>query len=292
VTAQPSPDRPATCRAQYPRPANVSRNTRLIHCGLPAGHSGEHEEDDTEVTWAQDRPELIGCPTCRTTLRNPACPDLWHFDNRTADLYRTLGRRVEPLLDALVLGPGQVPPAPAADDILATIRTVTDQLRQADETYQAALHALAAGGATTEQIATYAIRHALQRTIPGIGLRPDELATTVAEALRTTGHIAVPTTAADLAAMTARAESAEAMYDQARAQLAQMIAGRATWKAKALEMERARDLAEVDRDTLAAIRAHDGTGPETGPSATHSPEQATAEGQDPDGPQDGSGGAA
>jgi hypothetical protein len=95
---------------------------------------------------------------------------------------------------------------------------------------------------------------------------------------------------ADLAAMTARAESAEAMYDQARAQLAQMTAGRATWKAKALEMERARDLAEVDRDTLAAIRAHDGTGPETGPSATHSPEQATAEGQDPDGPRDSSGG--
>jgi hypothetical protein len=95
---------------------------------------------------------------------------------------------------------------------------------------------------------------------------------------------------ANLAAMTSRAESAEAMYDQARAQLAQMTAGRATWKAKALEMERARDLAEVDRDTLAAIRAHDGTGPETGPSATHSPEQATVEGQDPDGPQDSSGG--
>jgi DNA-binding ferritin-like protein len=97
---------------------------------------------------------------------------------------------------------------------------------------------------------------------------------------------------ADLAAMTARAKSAEARYDQARAQLAQMIAGRATWKAKALEMERARDLAEVDRDTLAAIQAHDGTGPETGPSATHSPQQATAEGQDPEGPQDDSGGAA
>jgi hypothetical protein len=111
---------------------------------------------------------------------------------------------------------------------------------------------------------------------------------------------------ADLAAMTARALAAEDRLalaeahieemrddrDQARAQLAQMTAGRATWKAKALEMERARDLAEVDRDTLTAIRAHAGTGTETGPSATHSPQQATAEGRDPDGPQDSSGGAA
>lgn len=94
---------------------------------------------------------------------------------------------------------------------------------------------------------------------------------------------------ADLAAMTARALAAEDRLALAEVHIEEMRDDRDQARAEVQRLTAALELAEVDLDTIAAIRAHDGTGPETGPSATHSPQQATVEGQDPDGPRDDSG---
>jgi hypothetical protein len=52
---QPDTPRPAAlCRAQYPTPRGVAPGARIVRCGLPAGHPGEHEEAETEVTWAAE----------------------------------------------------------------------------------------------------------------------------------------------------------------------------------------------------------------------------------------------
>jgi chromosome segregation ATPase len=98
--------------------------------------------------------------------------------------------------------------------------------------------------------------------------------------------------AADLAAMTARALAAEDRLALAEVHIEEMRDDRDQARAEVQRLTAALELAEVDLATLAAIRAHDGTGPETGPSTTHSPEQATVEARDANGPQDGSGGAA
>lgn len=44
------------CRAEYPRPANVAPNTRIVRCTRRAGHSSAHEETDTEIRWLDPEP--------------------------------------------------------------------------------------------------------------------------------------------------------------------------------------------------------------------------------------------
>lgn len=46
------------CRAQYQRPGGRQPGDRIVHCHLPAGHPGEHEEADTEVTWESPTPTV------------------------------------------------------------------------------------------------------------------------------------------------------------------------------------------------------------------------------------------
>lgn len=46
----------ARCHAEYERHGGRRPGDRIIRCHLPAGHPGEHEEDDTEVTWAEPSP--------------------------------------------------------------------------------------------------------------------------------------------------------------------------------------------------------------------------------------------
>lgn len=43
------------CPARYERPGGRERGDRIVKCHLPAGHPGEHEEVDTEVTWSHHR---------------------------------------------------------------------------------------------------------------------------------------------------------------------------------------------------------------------------------------------
>ncbi len=45
------------CPATYERPAGRERGDRLVECHLQAGHSGEHKEDGTDVTWINDEEE-------------------------------------------------------------------------------------------------------------------------------------------------------------------------------------------------------------------------------------------
>jgi hypothetical protein len=42
---------PRTCPNEYTRPGGRQRGDRIVRCHLPAGHTGEHEEADTERTW-------------------------------------------------------------------------------------------------------------------------------------------------------------------------------------------------------------------------------------------------
>lgn len=68
------PDQPARCPATYPRSASTPPNTRSVHCHLEAGHPGEHEEADTEVTWLPDDQHVTTNPTGREVL-DLALPD-------------------------------------------------------------------------------------------------------------------------------------------------------------------------------------------------------------------------
>lgn len=212
------------------------------------------------------------CPTCRSFMNHGGyCPDQWHRPvtaQPSPDLPDSLRRQSgNPSTRVITVGTAPVVPSGPAPGAPTP--------RPSEDPYQAAAEAWAAPFDSTPLQMGVTAGHA------GLRAAVDRVAE-----LTEQRYAAIVTGWAD------RCETAWQERDQARAQLAQMTAGRATWKAKALEMERARDLAEVDLATLAAIRAHYGTGPETGPSATHSPEQATVEGYDPDGPQDGSGGAA
>lgn len=47
-------DLPTRCPARYERPGGREPGDRIVACHLQAGHSGEHEEADTEVTWVDD----------------------------------------------------------------------------------------------------------------------------------------------------------------------------------------------------------------------------------------------
>lgn len=47
---------PDPCNARYP---STDRTARIVHCDLPAGHDGDHEETDTESTWPQAQPRLM-----------------------------------------------------------------------------------------------------------------------------------------------------------------------------------------------------------------------------------------
>ena len=40
-----------TCRSEYIRRGGAEPGDRIVRCHLPAGHPGEHEEAETEVTW-------------------------------------------------------------------------------------------------------------------------------------------------------------------------------------------------------------------------------------------------
>lgn len=51
---QPDQPTPARCPARYEREGGRLPEDRLVHCHLEAGHPGEHEEADTEVTWLND----------------------------------------------------------------------------------------------------------------------------------------------------------------------------------------------------------------------------------------------
>lgn len=42
---------PTPCRAEYERPGGRQHGDRIVRCHLLAGHPGEHEEANTEVTW-------------------------------------------------------------------------------------------------------------------------------------------------------------------------------------------------------------------------------------------------
>jgi len=67
------------CGVEYPRPANVPPNTRIVRCTLRRGHEGAHCEKETGSTWPgctcdlidirrfADQPEYVrgdptGCP--------------------------------------------------------------------------------------------------------------------------------------------------------------------------------------------------------------------------------------
>jgi hypothetical protein len=50
------------CPAEYPRSPNPLPNTRIVRCHLEAGHPGEHEEADTDVTWTDDADETSAQP--------------------------------------------------------------------------------------------------------------------------------------------------------------------------------------------------------------------------------------
>lgn len=39
------------CESEYKRPGGRQRGDRIVRCHLERGHSGHHEEADTEVTW-------------------------------------------------------------------------------------------------------------------------------------------------------------------------------------------------------------------------------------------------
>lgn len=49
-------DLPTRCPARYERPGGREPGDRIVACHLQAGHPGEHEEADTEVTWENDEP--------------------------------------------------------------------------------------------------------------------------------------------------------------------------------------------------------------------------------------------
>lgn len=42
------------CRDEYVREGGRHPGDRIVRCHLPAGHPGEHEEADTEVTWINE----------------------------------------------------------------------------------------------------------------------------------------------------------------------------------------------------------------------------------------------
>lgn len=422
MTAQPNPDGLARCRAQYPRPANVPPNTRLIHCGLQAGHPGEHEEDDTEVTWTPDDstaprsqtcgpcrddrhaacdwdeqatadrcrcacPSVIGCPTCRTILRNPTCPDTWHRDNRAADqpdLYQEAARAYSGTTadTPYVRGIGASDAFRAAVDRVAELvraeyarpldpepilRRAEAATRQRDAEVEQRVRAEIVEQLRVTSVAANlppdvdAVAHLEKRLnfawpetdrLGGLALGLDRDLAALEEHCDHWEERAVQAEA-DLAAMTARAESAEARYDEVRAErdclasameMAEPVAEQALVKLQQAEqtlttinqrvatlgedcrrlvgerdeLQAALELAEIDRDTIdrlpdlerrAAILditqlgdngtrtlccncGHEQFTPASPPSATHSPQQATVEGQDPEGPQDSSGGAA
>lgn len=46
----PDQPTPACCSAVYPSKSR-DPNTRIVHCELPAGHAGDHEEVSTESSW-------------------------------------------------------------------------------------------------------------------------------------------------------------------------------------------------------------------------------------------------
>ena len=59
ITNKPPEDVPgeasgafARCRAVYP----TQPGDRVVECGRPAGHSGDHREDKTNVTWPEPGP--------------------------------------------------------------------------------------------------------------------------------------------------------------------------------------------------------------------------------------------
>jgi hypothetical protein len=297
VTAQPNPDGLARCRAQYPRPANVPPNTRLIHCGLQAGHPGEHEEDDTEVTWTPDDstaprsqtcgpcrddrhaacdwdeqatadrcrcacPSVIGCPTCRTILRNPTCPDTWHRDNRAADqpdLYQEAARAYSGTT--------------------------------ADTPYVRGIGASDAFRAAVDRVAE------LVRAEYARPLDPEPILRRAEAATRQRDAEVEQRVRADLGAMTARAESAIAELKRRLAVVVDVVREAAyvadpydvtDWQ-RGYRAACARITGALDSTT----RPLDDLAPGAAPSSTETGIQATVEGgQDPDSPQDGPGGAA
>jgi hypothetical protein len=49
-----STEKPRRCPARYEREGGALPGDRIVECHLEAGHPGEHEEADTEVTWVND----------------------------------------------------------------------------------------------------------------------------------------------------------------------------------------------------------------------------------------------
>lgn len=65
------PRRGAWCNATYEREGGRQPGDRLVVCALPAGHPGEHEEADTEVTWL-DPPDPLPPTSSRAYRLVPA----------------------------------------------------------------------------------------------------------------------------------------------------------------------------------------------------------------------------
>jgi hypothetical protein len=170
------------------------------------------------------------------------------------------------------------------------IRAVVDrvaELVRAEQTAEierltAKLHQVAAGRYTWRNKALEQELHADQLTVQ---LGEADATADAYHADRDRQRARAERAEADLAAMTARAESAEARYDRARpiVQAALAFAGRP------LGMD---DFDDAYDELRAAVREFDEEGAEIGLSSTETGVQATVEGQDANGPQDGSGGAA
>lgn len=319
----PSPDVPA-CRAEYPRLAFVSPNARIIRCGLQAGHPGEHEEDDTEVTWADPpspdlpatmltggdfdpEPDTDG-KSVRFMLAPEDLPDLYQAAEDAYD--QAIQRKLGNPLGSHGQPRGAIAKIPA---FRAAVDRVAELVR-AEQTAEIAR--LRAALDTKTEVARSNLRH-----VATLCEYQDQLT-------------------ADLAAMTARAESAEDRYDQVRAEHAvEILRLRAElalqapgwespaalqdayvdvlrrWEAAEDRADRARavvDAAEAWLDAPVAmeptyetgyalerainahrvLRAHDDVAPGTGPSARVADEPAGVEGRDSATAQGRSGSAA
>jgi len=166
VTAQPSPDLPQA-RIERSRAAMI----------------------ETAAEWG------IGCPTCRTILRDPTCPDPWHFDNRPQDLPHPLPESLRRDRKPDEYRAANITVEQGQEAVRARLEAEVQRLRQHILDIDA--HATPYGDIPREPgwVGMYLLTAgALHR------------------ALGTIGHSAPNCQAeADLAAMTARAESAEAM---------------------------------------------------------------------------------